>query len=97
MENNTYNKMYKCNTYKKWVLINDKYVNYTPHLSSIARCAQCRSPAILNFIHDEDGDYYGPLEHNNCSGTYYYLCVKYRAHKIVANDINDTESESDLE
>lgn len=36
-----------------------------PFTTDIIKCSKCKSYAFLNFIHEEIGDYYGPIHIKN--------------------------------
>ena len=77
---------HQCSKYKKWIKIDIDTLSHTPFHTNIIRCSKCRSFAFLNFVHQEDGDYYGPLNHNDCEGLYVYLCIKNKTHLITTDD-----------
>jgi hypothetical protein len=92
MENNTEPILHKntgyypCKHSKKWIKIENELKEDAPFHTEIIRCGKCRSYAILNFVHEEMGDYYGPGIHNECEGIYVYLCTKRKEHVIKVNE-----------
>jgi len=92
MENIKENNLsYNCNQKYKWIKIIKNLHTDIPYNSDIIKCEECKYYAILYFVHDENGDFYGPEKHNNCSGFYKYICLKNKAHKNnkIENEIDE--------
>jgi len=95
MENNTViqtNTIFKCNKTHKWIRIDKDYNDYVPYPCAI-RCSKCGNSAVLNFIHDEYGDHYGPGIHKDCDGRYVFLCVKRKDHAVPIDDNNNDNND----
>lgn len=78
--------MYPCNRSRKWIKIDiDNSSDDITFKNFIIKCTKCDGYAFLHFIHDKDGDYYGPTIHSNCEGDYVYLCYKNKLHVFEEN------------
>lgn len=88
MTDNSEINIYSCKKTNKWIKITKELMEDVPLATDIIKCSKCKSYAFLNFIHEELGDYYGPIIHKNCEGKYVYLCAKKRDHIIDIDDDN---------